>query len=185
MTDLSYSWPLILRSDQLTLRPLRLRDRRAWNRVRASNRDWLSKWEATRPNVPGEDPTRGLPSFRAMVRAHRHEGRALRSITLTIWYQGNLVGQISMGGITFGALRGAHIGYWIDQKFANLGITTQAVSIVTKYAFDELFLHRIEINCDRRMIHREEWLKRLVIFSKVREHGFCILMVNGEITSVL
>lgn len=146
MSKFSYSWPLILDSGDVVLRPLRMRDRRRWDRVRASNRGWLSQWEATRPVVPGEDSDRELPSYAAMVRAHKHEGRAIRSITLAIWYKESLVGQISMGGITFGALRGAHIGYWIDEQFANLGITTKAVSVITKFAFDELFLHRIEIN---------------------------------------
>ena len=51
-----------------------------------------------------------------------------------------------MGGIIYGALRGAHIGYWIDRRFANRGFTTQAVEMLTKYGFDELGLHRIEIN---------------------------------------
>lgn len=140
------SWPLILRAGELTLRPLRLRDRRAWDRVRESNRVWLSKWEATRPQVPGEDSTRKLPTFSQMVRAHTEEGRAGRSINLAIWHKDVFVGQITLGGIVFGALRGAHIGYWIDQGSSNQGITTQAVAVITKYAFDELKLHRIEIN---------------------------------------
>ena len=45
-----------------------------------------------------------------------------------------------------GAYRGAHIGYWIDQRFANRGYATRAVRMLTRYAFSDLKLHRIEIN---------------------------------------
>ena len=63
-----------------------------------------------------------------------------------IWHGKNLIGQITMGGVIFGALRGAHIGYWIDRSYAGRGYTTQAVELMTTFAFLELGLHRIEIN---------------------------------------
>jgi ribosomal-protein-alanine N-acetyltransferase len=81
-----------------------------------------------------------------MVRAHNREGRDGRAISLIIWFRGELVGQISMGGIIYGAMRGAHIGYWVDEKFANLGVVTAAVEALSEYAFTELNLHRLEIN---------------------------------------
>lgn len=139
-------WPVVLTSNGVTLRPLRLRDRRKWDEVRAVNREWLTPWEATKPIAPGDSEDAGLPSYFQMVSSHNREGRAQRSLSLIIWYQGSLVGQITMGGIVMGALRGAHIGYWVDKRYANLGITTQAVVMMTEYGFHELGLHRIEIN---------------------------------------
>lgn len=139
-------WPVVIKSNGVTLRPLRLRDRGRWDEVRAVNRDWLSPWEATKPIVPGDASDAELPSYFQMISSHNREGRAQRSLSLAIWYQGSLVGQITMGGIVMGALRGAHIGYWMDKRCANLGITTQAVEMITQYGFQELGLHRIEIN---------------------------------------
>ncbi len=139
-------WPLVLISNGVTLRPLRLRDRAKWDEVRAANRDWLAPWEATRPIVPGDDSDKELPSYFQMVASHNREGRAKRSLSLSIWFENSLVGQITMGGIVMGALRGAHIGYWVDKRYANRGITTQAVQMLTEYGFEELGLHRIEIN---------------------------------------
>ena len=139
-------WPLVLTSNDIILRPLRLRDRNQWDEVRAINRDWLSPWEATRPLVPGEDSETDLPSYFQMVTSHNREGRAERSLTLSIWYKGSMVGQITLGGVVMGALRGAHIGYWIDHRFSNLGIMTQSVVMLTEYGFQDLDLHRIEIN---------------------------------------
>lgn len=139
-------WPVVLTSNGVTVRPLRFRDRGKWDEVRAVNRDWLTPWEATRPVVPGDNEDAELPSYFQMVSSHNREGRTQRSLSLAIWYQGCLVGQITMGGIVMGALRGAHIGYWVDKRYANLGITTRAVEMLTEYGFNKLGLHRIEIN---------------------------------------
>jgi len=122
------SWPIEIHGVDISLRPLRFRDRAQWNRVRAENRDWLSPWEATIPLIL---------SF---------EARHGRSLSFAIWHGSQLIGQITLGGIMYGAMRGGHIGYWIDRNFANRGYTTQAVEILTQYGFSELKLHRLEIN---------------------------------------
>ena len=132
---------------ELFLKPIRFRDKAQWDSVRAVNRDWLSPWEATRPNI---DHKSALPSYYGTVMQLNREIRALRSISLGVWLTENknqvLIGQITLGGIIFGAMRGAHIGYWIDQRFANRGYTTRAVKLLTKFGFERLRLHRIEIN---------------------------------------
>jgi ribosomal-protein-alanine N-acetyltransferase len=85
-----------------------------------------------------------------MVLQYRKDGMSLRSISLGIWLLENgsekFIGQITLGGIVFGAMRGAHIGYWIDQRYANRGFTTKAVSLLTDFGLSDLALHRIEIN---------------------------------------
>jgi ribosomal-protein-alanine N-acetyltransferase len=78
------------------------------------------------------------------------DAKDLRSLSLGIWIKDRgrerLVGQITLGGIVFGAYRGGYIGYWIDNRYANNGVVTHAVMALTEYAFEELSLHRIEIN---------------------------------------
>jgi [ribosomal protein S5]-alanine N-acetyltransferase len=141
------SWPYLIADQELTLRPLRFRDRAKWQQVRAANAQWLAPWEATRPPLESDRP---LPSYFEMVRYYNKEGRELRSVSLGIWLHvgggDQLIGQITLGGIVLGAYRGGHIGYWIDQRFANRGFTTRAVKALTDFAFNELQLHRIEIN---------------------------------------
>jgi [ribosomal protein S5]-alanine N-acetyltransferase len=144
-----HSWPITLSGSEIYLAPLRLRDRKKWLRVRAENREWLAPWEATLPYIPGSDAEslrKELPSFFRLVRTLNRESRDVRSISFAIWSGNNLIGQISMGGIILGALRGAHIGYWIDRSYAGRGYTTQAVNLLTEYGFSVLALHRIEIN---------------------------------------
>jgi len=144
------TWPITLHGDDIILRPARLRDRARWNEVRAENKEWLTPWEATLPQLPPGSPAyvnqSERPSFYEMVRSLNREARAGRSYSFLIWHGENLVGQITMGGVMYGALRGAHIGYWIDRNFANKGFTTQAVKLLSGFGFSELGLHRIEIN---------------------------------------
>lgn len=135
-------WPLTLVDGEITLRPLRLRDRSAWLEVRRRNREWLSPWEATSPLV---EESKNPPTFADVVAFHRREGRAGRSISLMIWVHDRMVGQVTLGGISYGAYRGGHIGYWIDEDASNKGIMTRAVRELTRYGMEELRLHRIEI----------------------------------------
>jgi ribosomal-protein-alanine N-acetyltransferase len=125
----------------ITLRPLRLRDKRAWLNLRKKNHEWLKPWEATAPSIIEFDP----PTFAQLVRYHQKEARALRALSFVITSEEEIIGQITLGGIAFGALRGGHIGYWIDQEFAGRSITTASVTALTDYAFFTLKLHRIEI----------------------------------------
>jgi ribosomal-protein-alanine N-acetyltransferase len=142
---MSNRWPVTLQDQEIFLRPLRFRDRTQWNRVRAENREWLSPWEATIPPI-SQESYKELPSYYEMVKILNHEARQGRSLSFAIWQGKNLIGQISLGGIIYGAMRGGHIGYWIDRNYANRGYTTKAVEILTHYAFEELKLHRVEIN---------------------------------------
>jgi ribosomal-protein-alanine N-acetyltransferase len=141
------SWPVVIKEGELLLRPLRFRDRQVWDSVREVNRQWLEPWEATRPEI---DRDLAPPSYYEMVRTHRRDGKAARSISLGIWLQEGrkeqFIGQITLGGITYGAGRMAFIGYWIDQRFANRGYTTRSVKALTEYGFNQLLLHRIEIS---------------------------------------
>lgn len=148
-------WPLRLKDLEIELRPLRFRDRSLWLKVRSKNRGYLKPWEATSPidTSPSSSSAAtsglanvGVPSFYEMVLRNNREARATQALSLGIWVENALAGQITLGGISFGALRAAHIGYWIDQDFANKGITTRAVIELTSFAFEELNLHRIEIN---------------------------------------
>jgi ribosomal-protein-alanine N-acetyltransferase len=135
-------WPVTLRDGVIGLRPLRRRDGREWSAVRARNADWLRPWDATLP-----DPTRQrLPNFSAMVTHLRQEARMLRVLPWVITYEGRLVGQVTMGGITWGSQCGAHIGYWVDEAVAGRGVTPTAVALACDHAFTTMKLHRIEIN---------------------------------------
>jgi ribosomal-protein-alanine N-acetyltransferase len=134
-------WPAVLTEGSVVLRPLRQRDSREWRAVRARNADWLRPWEATSPEPAADAP----PTYSAMVRRLRTEAREGRTMPFVITFGGALVGQLTVGGISWGSLRSAHIGYWVDQRVAGRGIMPTAVAMATDHCF-AVGLHRIEIN---------------------------------------
>jgi ribosomal-protein-alanine N-acetyltransferase len=137
----SGTWPVELTEGPVRLRPIRARDRIEWRSVRDRNATWLRPWEATSPSGSADQPA----TFGQMVRGLSSEARAGRVMPFVITYSGRLVGQLTVGGIVWGSLRGAHIGYWIDQQMAGRGITPTAVALATDRAFS-LGLHRVEVN---------------------------------------
>jgi ribosomal-protein-alanine N-acetyltransferase len=132
-----------LREGGIVLRPLRRRDRRAWQDVRQRNREWLQPWDATLPPGGGDEIP---PTFGAMVALQWAEGRAGRGLPWALEVDGRLGGQVVVGGITYGSLRSAYIGYWIDRELAGRGIIPTAVAMASDYCLDTLRLHRLEIN---------------------------------------
>ena len=134
-------WPATLVDGSVCLRPLRQRDSRDWRTVRARNAEWLRPWEATSPEPAIDAP----PTYSAMVRRLRNEARDGRTMPFVITFGGALVGQLTVGGISWGSLRSAHIGYWVDQRVAGRGIMPTAVAMATDHCFD-VGMHRMEIN---------------------------------------
>jgi [ribosomal protein S5]-alanine N-acetyltransferase len=81
-----------------------------------------------------------------MVRRLRREAREGRTMPWALTYRGELVGQVTVGGIAWGSLRAAYVGYWIDSAVAGRGIMPTAVAMALDHCFDVLQLHRVEIN---------------------------------------
>ncbi len=137
----SQTWPLRIELDDVVLRPLRLRDARAWRRLRSDNAAWLAPWEATSP-----DPDTPLRGFASMVRQGHRSAREGTALPLAIEVDGRLAGVVSLSGVVWGSLRGGSIGYWIDRSVAGRGIVPTAVAALTDHCFDVVGLHRVEIN---------------------------------------
>ncbi|MFL6061347.1 MAG: GNAT family N-acetyltransferase [Marmoricola sp.] len=123
------------------MRPLSIRDKRAWRRVREANIAWLSRWDATTPPGSQARPR----TFASMVRTMAAEARMGRQLPFAVEHDGRFVGQVTVSNITRGSAQFASIGYWIDQAYAGRGLITRAVAMVIDHCFFELKLHRIEI----------------------------------------
>ena len=140
-------WPVTLDAGDVTLRPLRYRDRSEWMAVRARNREWLGPWEASNPQ-----PDAGLPTFRQMVGSLTHQAREGTTLPWVITLadprrrRAPIVGQLTVSSIMWGSALMATLGYWVDREHAGQGIAPTAVALATDYCFRELGLHRMEIN---------------------------------------
>lgn len=58
----------------------------------------------------------------------------------------NIIGAIGLNNVVMGAFCSAFLGYKLDENYINQGYMTMAISMIVPYAFDELYLHRIEAN---------------------------------------
>jgi [ribosomal protein S5]-alanine N-acetyltransferase len=140
------------------LHPLRRRDADEWSRLRRANEDWLSPWEPSSP-VPWSD--RHTPAtYRAMRRAVTRRARLGTSVPLAVRVEGRLAGQVTLDNIVRGAMRGGHLGYWIDRRVAGQGMASLAVALVCDHAFGAVGLHRVEADIrpenlpSRRLVER-------------------------------
>ncbi|MFD1825824.1 GNAT family N-acetyltransferase [Mumia zhuanghuii] len=124
------------------LRPIRRSDARAWARLRQDSADWLGRWEAT---LPSTVPSAGR-SYGAAVRSLRQQASQGRALPFVTTYDSDqMIGQVTVSGITWGSARWAQIGYWIARPYAGRGITTTAVAMAADHCFEALGLHRVEI----------------------------------------
>jgi ribosomal-protein-alanine N-acetyltransferase len=139
---MSRVWPAVLAEGDVRLRPLRRSDEGAWMRLRAQNAAWLEPWDATSP-VP---VTGRRPTFGQFVRTLDKQARSGTSLPFAVDLAGELVGQLTVSGITYGSLYSASIGYWVSRHVAGRGITPTAVALATDHCFTGLGLHRVEIN---------------------------------------
>jgi ribosomal-protein-alanine N-acetyltransferase len=184
------TWQAKLFEGEVGLRPIRQRDAKVWREVRLRNLAWLQQWEATVPEaglISGEVPA----TFGVMVRTLHRQARLHKVLPWVVTYNGELVGQVTVGGIAYGSMRSAYIGYWIDEKVAGRGIMPTAVAMALDYCFEELELHRVEIHirpenvASRRVVEKlgipEEGLRRsyLHIDGDWRDH-ICYAIVAGE-----
>ena len=57
-----------------------------------------------------------------------------------------IIGLVGLNNVVWGAFCSCTLGYKLDKDYVNQGFMTEAVNLVTEYAFAELGLHRIEGN---------------------------------------
>lgn len=135
------------------LRPRRIRDAGALRAARAANDSWLSPWDASTPAGPGQPSpaarlASGLRRTQLGPLAEAVHARLRAQLGLeaywTIWYDGQLAGQMTVFRIAWGPLRSAEVGYWVDQRLAGRGIAPVALALAADHCFQSMHLHRIE-----------------------------------------
>lgn len=170
----------------VTLRAIRVRDARVLEHELLAGRAWLARWETTNPAGPRPFDVRA--SIRRMLAA----ARTGWSLPLVMEVDGELVGQLTVAEMSYGALSSATLGYWIAERVAGRGITPTAVALATDYCFRTLRLHRMEICIRpenaaslavvRKLGFRFEGLRRRYIHidGDWRDH-FCFALVTEDV----
>lgn len=173
-------WPVVLSDGDVTVRPFRMRDGGAWSEARLANEDWLGPWEP--PGAGTFTDRNSTAAYGAMLRGLRRRAREGSQLAFAIWWQDRFVGQLTVGNIVRGALNGAHLGYWVDGRYAGRGICPTAVAMVVDHCFGAVGLHRVEANvrpenvASRRVVEKLGFrsegmrLRYLLIDGAYRDH---------------
>lgn len=135
------AWPAVLTTGEITVRPLRQSDARAWRDARRRNVAWLRPWDATTPPGSPVRPT----TFRGLVRRLHRQARAGTTYPFAIDVEGRFAGQVTVNNVVRGSAQFASIGYWLDREFAGREVMPRAVALVIDHCFSAARLHRIEI----------------------------------------
>jgi [ribosomal protein S5]-alanine N-acetyltransferase len=134
----------VLTGPRILLRAPRSSDYEAWQNLRGRSRAFLTPWEPK-----WTDDELGRTSYRLRLRRYRLDARQRTGYTYFVF---DREGSVLMGGLTLGRIqRGVAqtgtLGYWMGQSFAGQGVMSQAVNVVSSFAFDVLRLHRLEAAC--------------------------------------
>ena len=136
--------PSELTGDRVVLRALR--DEHAadlWNAVEAS-RETLKRW------MPWVNEHNSLDFSREYVRRMQAKWILREDLPMGIWREADklFLGATGLHRIDW-AIPAMEIGYWIRPDAEGQGYVTDAVKLVTAFAFRELRAERVTIRCDR------------------------------------
>lgn len=162
---------------RIMLRPLTPDDFNAWSQIRRLNEEWLIPWEPRRH--PGlADPTFDRTAFAHRCSARARDRAADTSYAFGLFVDQQLAGEINLNNVVRGSLQSGTIGYWIDRARAGHGYVAEGVSVVLRFAFEVLRLHRIEI-C---IVPRNTNSRRVVEKLGIRCEGLAerYLEINGS-----
>ena len=168
--------PLRLYGSRVMLRPLVAQDFSAWREVRQRNEGWLTPWEPRRP-LPQFDPTINRDAFVSRCAARERDAASGNSFGFGLFVDDRLCGEINVNHVLRGALQAGTIGYWIDERSAGRGLVAEGVVVVFEFAFERLWLHRLEINVVPRNANSRRVMEKL----DIRTEGIAVRMleING------
>ncbi len=148
------------------LRPLFPSDFGQYAEVRVRNQEWLLQWEPSRL-VGATDPSRDQHTFAGRCVMRDKERQMGTAYGLGLFVEDAFVGEINLNSIQRGALQSATVGYWVDQAWAGHAFVAEGVIVLSRFAFEELNLHRIEI-C---IIPRNHRSRRVMEKLAIRDEG--------------
>ena len=161
---------------RVMLRPLLPTDWPEWSEVRQRNEQWLTPWEPLRQSNL-IDPTRDRGAFVARCSARDRDRQAGVAYGFGVFVAGKFAGEINLNGVVRGAQQSSTMGYWIDRAQAGRRYIAEGVVVMTRFSFEQLHLHRVEI-C---IVPRNHNSRRVMDVLAIREEGTAarFLEING------
>jgi ribosomal-protein-alanine N-acetyltransferase len=161
---------------RVLLRPLTAQDFASYSEVRRRGEGWLVKWEPRRP-AGMNDPALDRETFLLRCSARDRERQLGMGHAFGIFVDNAFTGEINLNAIQRGPMQSAYVGYWIDEQRAGRSYMPESVAVVCRFAFEELRLHRLQINIIPRNANSRRVMEKL----RVREEGVAVryLEIDG------
>lgn len=168
-----------LRGERVLVRPYREGDAEALFEAMNESRDHLRPW------MPFADAHQTVEESRNWI-IHQMAQWLLRDdLILSIWEQstGRYLGSTGLHPHDWG-IGFFEIGYWLRASAEGYGYVTEAVQLLTNYAFDSLKANRLEIHCDELNVRSAAVPKRLgyVLEGRLRNH---VMSTDGRLRTTL
>lgn len=126
----------ILKGNQITLRKLKRSD--AADMQRVINHKDIAKWTILIPH-----PYTLAEARKFIAKCIRHYSKKTAyPLAISSNETGKVIGLIGLNDINVGNKR-AELGYWLGKRYWNRGITTEAIGLICKFAFEKLRLHKV------------------------------------------
>jgi ribosomal-protein-serine acetyltransferase len=117
-----------------------------------SEREYLREW------LPFVDISHDVSHTRSFIENYLNSDRL--DLTSVIFYDDLLVGIIALKETDVDNKK-TEIGYWISQHYQHKGIVSNACRKLIEYAFEELYMNRIQIKTATGNIKSQHIAKRL------------------------
>jgi ribosomal-protein-alanine N-acetyltransferase len=105
----------------------------------AQSREAFAPWEPVR-----DDSFFTEDKQRALLASGLDAYRQGTGVPLVVVDGPEVIGRITLNGVTRGALQGAALGYWVSPAHWGRGFATRAVADAVTLAFGEMKLHRLQ-----------------------------------------
>lgn len=137
--------PQILTSSRICIRPHKDGDEVLLNQTIADSFEMLHEWMDWAIAPQSLEESRAFVEFSKKCWAKKNP----EELPLLIFdtNEENLIGGTGFSAINWN-IPAFEIGYWISKRYSGQGFITEAVNILTQYAFSTWNAKRIEIRCD-------------------------------------
>lgn len=120
-----------------------------------------------------------VEDVRAYIQAGLDRFASNNGFRAGIWWEGQLAGCISLHSVNWDDRR-ASLGYWVGEAYQGKGIITRTCRFVVEYAFSDLELDRLEIQCavdnlsSRKIAERLGFLQEGILRQSWRRQGVLV-----------
>jgi ribosomal-protein-alanine N-acetyltransferase len=161
---------------RVTLRSLTADDFDQFSDVRLRNESWLLPWEPRRGDQFG-DPARHRDVFAARCQQRTRDRQNGTAYGFGLFVDQRFIGEVNINNVVRGAMQSGTIGYWIDRARAGQRYVAEGVTVLMRFGFEELRLHRLEI-C---IVPRNDRSRRVMEVLGIREEGIAqrFLEIDG------